>query len=439
MKKKLFLLFIGLIIKNVICSAQLRILPGDKSINPAFIKPGKFTMDYYAVGSDLSAKKLGVFEIEIAAVNQILSIKTTLSSPGLTIDWIDNIASEENTFKTVSRTSVRETNSFYLSYEGGVTGSYTDKKSGKKTNINQKLSGEYFDIAMYPFLLRALPLKLGYNAVIPVYDYNAKDNKKIHNVLIIDVKSYVHTANITGNHDVWQVMVVEEGTGNLFNYYIDKSTRKLWRVDIIDKASEAKYVLYDKETDYNPFKTVFNRVETYKMVSAGTSAILGEAFARDNRAIKDGKGLDINIVNFNKKQVAPKGTNVVLIPYTAFYKEWFELNKKQAKIKGAGAIPLPKEALECIKYTQVYDDEGHFEFSKLMTGEYLLFVVFGCEDFFTGRVETGRADVYVNGSYQGTEVYSELFGFTQTGTASIQKVVTVKTKGETVKVKLKKT
>ena len=174
------------------------------------------------------------------------------------------------------------------------------------------------------------------------------------------------------------------------------------------------------------------------MMNDGSASIIGETFARDDRSGKDDKKIRIDILNVNKKQFAPKGTKVLLLPYTEYYKEWFELNKKQAKVRGAKPIPLPKEAAGQIKITEVFNDKGNFEFANLMPGEYLLFTSFNYEDFFAKSEVVGKADVYVNGSYQGTEVYTDMFGYTQQGNANFQKFVTVKSSGETVKVKLKR-
>jgi hypothetical protein len=67
------------------------------------------------------------------------------------------------------------------------------------------------------------------------------------------------------------------------------------------------------------------------MVTKGNSVISGEAFAKDDRSGVDNRKLRIDILNVNKKQFAPKGTKVVLLPYTEYFKEWMELNKNKGK------------------------------------------------------------------------------------------------------------
>lgn len=429
---------ISLSILQLVCFlaiGQTKILPGDKSINKALIKQGKFTMAYYSVDNG-SYTEIATYKRDVQLNNGKFILKTNLSLLNSNIEWKETSVAEENSLKPISRKSERDTRTYSLNFLEKVTGDYVDTKTGNKTSVIEETNEGYFDISCYPYLLSALPLKTGYKAVIPVYDYEAKAKSKINNVLVLEVKSAVFNSSLTGNHNVWEVSAAEEGSGNVFIYYIDKDDRKLWQAKI--KADGRFFALVDKETEVNPFKNEFNKAETFKMVSEGGSTIAGEAYARDDRTRKDnGKEKFGASINFSKKQFAPKGTNVLLMPYTAYYREWFEINKKQAKIKGAKPIPLPKDALECLKYTQVYDDKGHFEFTNLMPGEYLLYITFDYEDFFTRTEETGRANVYVNGHYAGTEVYTGMFGYTTAGGANIQKNVTVKENNKTVKVKLK--
>lgn len=432
MKNTFLSLIFGLTILNTF--GQANILPGDKSINTSLIKRGKFTMGYYVVKDDI-ATEICIYETEIDFTNNRLIINTNLGFLKSYLEWKEKIVVDGTSLKTISRSSERDTRSFDIKYSNSITGEHLDK-SGKKKNIDIPLKEDCFDIASYPFIICALPLDTGYRATIPVCDMDSENYKKTYKVEITNVKSNIFHSDLTGDHQVWRVDVKEESTGNLYIYDIDKKTRKIYKIGIA--ANGNNLMLIDKETDYNPFKNKFDKESTYKLVSNGNSVILGEAFARDDRSGKDDKKFDIGIINLNKKQFAKKGTKVLIIPYTAFYKEWFEINKKQSKIKNAKPIPLPKEAAECIKYSTVYDNEGHFEFTNLMPGEYLLFTAFGYEDTFPQSKVTGTADKYINGSYSGTEVYTEIFQMSQNATASIAKVVSIKTNGEKLNVKLKK-
>lgn len=192
--------------------------------------------------------------------------------------------------------------------------------------------------------------------------------------------------------------------------------------------------IVDKEIDYNPFTTRFDKEQTLKMIKSGNSIILGQAFARDNG--NEGMFKNMAVANLHKKQFARSGTSVILIPYTDFFKEWIKLN--DASRKKGRAIPLPKEAAECIKVTTVYDDDGHFEFTSLMPGEYLLYTEFNYIHATTRTEITGYTDTYTNGIFQGTSPNTVSYDYNVKSGASIQKTVRIKANGDKVDVKLKK-
>lgn len=396
--------------------AQTKILPSDKSLNINLIKIGNSTMGYYFV-KDGNPIEICTYQTEVGTNNDQLIFNSNLIFLKSDKQWKEHIVLGKNTLKPISRKSERETRTFDIKY----------------ANINK---GDYFDIATYPLVLCALPLNMGYKATIPVIDYDSANKDKIQNVNVTDVKSNVYNSELTGEHQVWKVSVKEESTGNLYDYFIDKVSRKIYKITVSSNGNNL--MLVDRETDFNPFKNTFDKEATLKMLTKGNSVILGEAFAKDDRSGRDDSKIRIDILNVNKKQFAPKGTKVTLLPYTEYFKEWMELNKKQAKIKGAKPIPLSKDAQSCVLTTQIYDDKGNFEFTNLTEGEYFVFISFGYTDTFSRREITGTSDVYINGNYAGTQLNTDVFTYAQAGNANFQKVVTIKSNGETVKIKLKR-
>ena len=396
--------------------AQTKILPGDKSLNINLIKEGKFTMGYYFV-KDGNPLEICNYQTEVGNSKDQLIFNSNLIFLKSDKHWKEYIILDKNTLKPINRKSERETRTFDI----------------KHSNINK---GDYFDIATYPLVLCALPLNTGYKAVIPVIDYDSANQNKIQNVTITDVKSNIYNSELTGEHQVWKVSVTEESTGNFYDYFIDKNSRKIYKITISSKGN--KLMLVDKETDFNPFKNTFDKDATLKMVTKGNSVISGEAFAKDDRSGRDDSKIRIDILNVNKKQFAPKGTKVILLPYTEYFKEWMELNKKQKKIKGAQPIPLSIDAQSCILTTEIYNDKGNFEFTKLTEGDYFVFISFAYTDTFSRREITGTSDVYINGNYAGTQLNTDIFTYAQAGNANFQKVVTIKSNGETIKIKLKR-
>lgn len=413
--KKLFLIFF-VCICTVFVFGQHKILPGHQSIKVDLIKIGNSAMGYYFVKNG-NPLEMCTYQTEVSTNDNQLVFSSKLIFLKSDKQWKEQIVLDKNTLKPISRKSERETRTFDIKY----------------ANINK---GGYFDIATYPLILCALPLNTGYKATIPVIDYDSANKDKIQNVNITDVKSNIYNSELTGEHQVWKVSVNEESTGNLYDYFIDKNSRKIYKITVSSKGNT--FMLVDKETDFNPFKNTFDKEATLKMVTKGNSVIFGEAFAKDDRSGVDNRKFRIDILNVNKKQFAPKGTKVVLLPYTEYFKEWMELNKKQRKIKGAQPIPLSEEAKSCVLTTEIYNDKGNFEFTNLTEGEYFVFISFNYTDTFSRREVTGTSDVYVNGQYAGTQLNTDIFDYVQTGNANFQKIVTIKSNGETVKIKLKR-
>lgn len=432
MKKITPILFLLLSVSSF---CQVVILPGDQSIDKTFLKSDSYTMSY-SIKKNGTFIDIGEYEVKINNDNKNFDVKTRLSFNNSTTQWTGHFIADAQHLKPISATDDTSDKSVTLHFSNIIKGSIKDNKTGKKSTIEEKSNGAYFDSSLYPFIIKSLPLTTGYKAIIPVFDFDATEKNKFCNILIKEVKTDMHVSDLTGEHKVWKVSTYEECTKHRFDFFIDKTTRRIWQINIVsNKGDQIKLV--NKQTDFNPFKNKFDKEETLKMVHNGSATIQGEAFVRDNE--NEGMLKGMAVLNVNKKQFAPKGTTIVLIPNTAYYKEWMELNKKQEKIKNAKMIPLPKDAFDCFKFTTVYDDEGHFEFTNLMKGDYLLSTSFGYKHTSRRSEVVGTSDVYYGGNYVGSNVYSSVFAYKVGANANIQKEVTVKTDGETLKVKLKKT
>lgn len=412
-------------------NAQFLIKPGDNSFDKNFIKSTHYEMAYFAV-SGRQTVEISSFDVEVKVNGKTISVYTRINSPAGNSIWSDTSIADILTLKPIYRSSNNSDKQYHIKYGTAIEGDYHDKRSNKNSQIRDKNKGDFFDSFIYPYLLGALPLTSGYKVILPVYEYKPEAKSMISNTRITEVKSSMHRSEITGEHAVWQVSVFEEGTNVKYEYYIDKESRKLWKVEIL--ASNGKqYLLVDKELDYNPFTAIFDKDQTYKMVSAGSGTISGQIYARDNQNSLKG----IAILNINKKQYAQQGTTVILIPYTDYFKEWVSLNEKFRK-KGR-AVPISKEAAECIKITSVYDNDGNFEFTNLMPGEYYLFTEFGYTHTASRTEVVGYTDIYINGFFQGSTANTEVYKYNTNVKAAVKKIVTIKKEGDKVTVKLKKT
>ncbi|MGF6929326.1 phenylpyruvate tautomerase PptA (4-oxalocrotonate tautomerase family) [Chitinophaga sp. W2I13] len=422
-----------LLITAGFCKAQVALTPGNIPFDTKFLKTGKYEMGCFIVDGAME-REISSFIIDINANKETLSIYTTLYQAGSDDPRVDTIISDGKTFTPLYRSSFNSNYELQLKYGKEVTGYHYDKQSRKKRVIKEPVTEAFFDGYCYPYLLGLLPLTSGYSANMPVYDYRPENTNNLKKALIEEVTSGMYTSSLTGAHKVWLVTVFEEATKDKYVYHIDKETRRLWKVDIHSNAGQ-HILMVDRETDFNPFKNTFDKVATMKLIKSGSAVISGQAFAKDNE--NEGMLKGIAVLNINKKQFAPTGTSIVLIPYTDFFKEWVKLNESSRK-KGR-AVPLPKEAAECIKTATVYDDKGHFEFVNLMPGDYLIFAEFGYVHTSRRTEVVGYTDTYVNGLYQGTRENTTVRSYAGNAGASVKKVVTIEKEGEKVDIKLKKT
>ncbi|WP_310377984.1 hypothetical protein [Flavobacterium sp.] len=426
---KKLILFSTLQLFSIFSYGQQIILPGDKAIDKNFLKPSLTTMGFF-LNSNNQLIDIGIYEIEVSTNNLKTTVNSTLYFKDSEKQWKDVCVVNANNLSPISYSSDRDERNFSLSFVSTISGEFINKKNGQKEPIKKLIKEKYFDINFYPHILVALPLKLGYKAIIPVYDFEAADNSKIYNVIVNDVRSDVYKSINTGNHDVWKTSISEESSGNKLEYFIDKQTRRLWQIKIVAKDGQL-LLLSDKESDYNPIKQIFNKEVTLKLITNGTSSIVGQVFGRaryDDSSIK--------IINYNPKQFATKGTAVYLIPYTDWYKEYFKLNK-QLKKEGR-KFNMPKEALECILISEIYDDKGHFEFANLMPGEYFIYSQFAMYEDHHEHVVVGRSDAYRGNVYQGSSDIMQRNNWRQLDDTFSEEIVKIEKDGDKKEIKLKK-
>lgn len=414
------------------CKAQNVLVPGDMIFEKSRLKKGKTEMAYFAVNGSRKVE-IGSFIFDIVSNDKIMSVFTTLQFSNSNEQWSDTTIADANTFKPLYRSSFSKDNDYVLKYDKEVTGYYYNKQTQKRTVIVEAEKSAFFDSYAYPYFLGLLPLNTGYKKDLIVFDYNPKNKSNIKKTRIEEVKNNTYVSTLTGEHKVWQVSVFEEATGDKYEYYIDKDTRKMWKIEIL--AKRQNLLLIDREIDFTPFVNKFNKEETLKLIKNGSAVITGQVFARDNH--NDGALKGIAVLNINKKQFAKTGTSVILIPYTDFFKEWLKLNEASRKM--GKAIPLPKEATDCIKVAPVYDNEGHFEFLNLMPGDFLVYTEFGYVHTGVQTEVTGYTDTYINGMFQGSRANTKSYGYSTNASASVKKILTIKKEGDKVSVKLKKT
>ena len=402
--------------------------------NNNVLNPGKYEMTFYLLdGGQL--KQYATFTKEIVINDDKTAIYTVYHKTLANTDKIDTIISNSATLAPIYHAQYNPSpgGDFVLHYGNEVTGYYFDKSIGKRTAIKDPSESALIDGNYLSSYLTALPLTSGYKKSFDVYAFSPGSRSNIKRYNVNEVKTSLYTSQLTGEHPVWQVTVIQDGSPDITTYYIEKSKQRVWKIEIVSNGQTT--VVLDNEIDYNPFHTTFNKEESLRMVNNGSATIDGQAFARDNANTAGIQG--VAVLNVNKKQCAPAGTSIILIPYTDFFKEWFALN--DAARKKGKSVPLPKEAATCIKTTTVYDNDGHFEFTNLMPGDYMLMTQFTYSHSTSKTEVTGYTDTYIDGAYVGTSPNTTTYNYNVGNLASVKKVVTIKLDGEKLTMKLKKT
>lgn len=433
MKKITSLLLIQFV--SLYMFGQQTILPGSPSINKSLLKSATYILEYSVI-QEGEFVEIGSYKMDIKYNNLTLDVKSTLSFKNKNNPWTDHIVADGSSFKPISLESKRSYRNLNLNFSNEITGLFENHDNHKKTSIKEKAKGSFFDIAIYPYILPALPLAEGYKALIPVFDYEAvSEDKRYSNVKITGVYAENYSSKFSGFHKVWRVEVFEESTKQRYQYYIDQKTQKIWEIRLQPQKGDLVY-LKNNEIDFNPLKNKFDKETTMKLITQGKSTIKGQAFARDN---KNGSALQgMAVLNVNKKQVAPIGTVIVLTPYSDYFKEWNKRNETNFK-KILPPQPLEEGAVECMLQTTVIDDEGHFEFTNLMEGDYLVSTSFIYSHDATLTTVVGQTDYFINGNYQGSTAITNSENYVADVKAKIKTIVTIKKDGETVNIKLKKT
>lgn len=429
------LLIFSIVFLSKLSFGQQTILPGDKSINKTLLKSATYVLEYSVIEAG-TFRGIGNYKIEINYDKATLDVKTTLSFKNKTDSWQDHIIADGDSFKPKSITSKSSDRKLNLTFSDEISGVIEYHQSRQKTIIKERSKGLFFDILTYPYILPALPLVEGYTAVIPVYNYEAlSKDKQYSNVRITGVHSENYSTKFSGFHKVWRVEVFEESTQQNYQYYIDQKTQKIWEIRLQTPNGGLLY-LKNNEIDSSPLKNKFDKQQTMKLITQGKSSIKGQAFARDNKNGGVMKGMAV--LNVNKKQFAPIGTVIVLIPFTDYFKEWNKKNESNFK-RTLPPQPLDDGADECMLQTTVYDEQGHFEFTNLMPGEYLLSTSFIYAHDATLTTVVGRTDYFIDGNYQGSSAITNSENYVASVKAKIKKVVTIKKDGEMITVKLNKT
>ncbi|NIG54499.1 hypothetical protein F3J22_13475 [Chitinophaga sp. Cy-1792] len=412
--------------------AQKTVLPGHPDINTSRLKPGKSLYTIYYV-KDNNWEKKGTYTNDLTVTGNELK---------LAVDYIDDkdvwyrnrtSVADAKTLSPVSYKSAGLKNSLDLKFGNPVTGKYHDVKTNKDQQLTIKPAGKFVDFNFMELLFTSLPLDVGYKAEITQFYYDKSPDSVLSNYIIKDVKSYVQRSPKTGKHDSWLVNVLEVESNAIYTYVIDKKDYRIWQREMPVGGGTTE-ICVNEELDYQPIEARFDKVANLKKLENGNSVIMGTAFARDH------SGSNIQVINIKKAQFAPQGTAIYILPNSNYLDEWKAVNKKIRKGKKLSEVPIDPNVAGCIKKTTVYDDKGHFEFTNLMPGEYILWTSFGYTHRYSYSYYAGTNYLmHPSGAVlSSSNVYNTGNGATG-ATAEIEEYVTIKNDGDKVNINLKDT
>ncbi|EOR28435.1 hypothetical protein L100_16400 [Elizabethkingia meningoseptica ATCC 13253 = NBRC 12535] len=406
------------------------VAPGSPDINTKYIKPEKSLYTVYYV-KDNNWDKQGSLIYDITSTGNQLTLKNSYTPKDNSRVTVRTSVVDPRTLKSISYTSDERKTKLNLNFGETITGNYYSKETQKDKKVNFRPTEAFIDFNWTDMMIGTLPLDVGYKARIPQFYYNDGSNVHVEYYTIKEVKSYSYSSPKTGKHATWLVTLLEESTNAIYNYVVDKKDRRLWQREM--SMSKGMWeITVNEELDYQPIKNKFNKEQAIRQISNGNSVIIGTAFARSSSGKKLG-----GLVNTAKKQYAPKGTEILLFPNSAYYDEWLDVNKKIRKEKKIAEVPLDPDFGHSIKRTKIYDDEGHFEFADLMPGNYIIMTSFDFTNSYNYSYVSGYTNYYNYWGYAGSTTNYGTGRSSYTDKANIEKRITIDKDGDKKEVSLK--
>ncbi|AJW63107.1 hypothetical protein VO54_01631 [Elizabethkingia miricola] len=427
---KLYPILLGISLFPFAAWGKKIVAPGSPDINTKYIKPEKSLYTVYYV-KDNNWDKQGSLIYDVTSTGNELTLKNAFTPKDNSRVNVRTSVVDPRTLKSISYVGDEKKTKLSINFGETITGNYYSKETKKDKKVNFRPTEAFIDFNWTDLMIGTLPLDVGYKARIPQFYYNDGSNVHVEYYTIKEVKSYSYNSPKTGKHATWLVTLLEESTNAIYNFVIDKKDRRLWQREM--SMSKGMWeITVNEELDYQPIKNKFNKEQAVRQISNGNSVVIGTAFARS----RSGKKLG-GLLNTAKKQFAPKGTEILLFPNSAYYDEWLDVNKKIRKEKKVAEVPLDPDFGHSIKRTRTYDDEGHFEFSDLMPGNYIIMTSFDFTNSYNYSYVSGYTNYYNYWGYAGSTTNYGTGRSSYTDKANIEKRITIDKDGEKKEVNLK--
>lgn len=228
MKQLLLIFLLHFALLNVFAQGKIQ-RPNNNEVINSLIKDEHYQMKWYAL-QDTAKTEIAQVYTSVLKENDHILFKTTVKMVN-NPDWVDETIVELPNLKPIKHSSTNIQRDMLLSFEkeSKVSGYYLDKANNKRTEINEKFDGDFFDSNIYPQLIRWLPLKENYKTEISIFDYNPKTSIGIVKAYVTDTKSGVYK-----DKTVWIVYVTDDISNKhtISILYIDTHTREILKQEI---------------------------------------------------------------------------------------------------------------------------------------------------------------------------------------------------------------
>tara|TARA_R110002051_G_scaffold212635_2_gene277721 strand:+ start:5382 stop:6113 length:732 start_codon:yes stop_codon:yes gene_type:complete len=212
----------------------LEITPNCNPFDSDLLKDENYRMIWY-LEKDTAKLEIGKISTNIKVHNHNVCVTKSVALVGVHSKWVDTTIAKIKNLKPIYFSSFNEERDMVLKFDEFITGYFFDKKANDKIDIGIVKSNLYFDSNIYPQLIRWLPLKSEYQAVIKIFDYKPYGISGALNVYIMNTVKGEYIASEDDIRSVWIVTVADEiGDGKTINtYYIDTETRKIWKQEVV--------------------------------------------------------------------------------------------------------------------------------------------------------------------------------------------------------------
>ncbi|SFE18000.1 DUF3108 domain-containing protein [Spirosoma endophyticum] len=215
--------------------AQARLVPSTTLLANYVVTTEKQNSNWY-MWQDSAKRELATITTTIQPGFQgdKVLIVQKIAMKGAPGTWVDTTVALQKTMAPIYHSSFNGQRNMVLAFNGQrIEGYYKNQKDGIVTLVNDQMSEPYFDSNIYPHLIRFLPLKAGYQATIPIYDFNPRQHGLLF-ARVTDVKETMLTDKNGQKIPCYAVQVTDDlSPDSQTTHYIAKKDRAVVKLELV--------------------------------------------------------------------------------------------------------------------------------------------------------------------------------------------------------------